>query len=143
MISELVPDPQPLETDLPPQQTILLVEDDPDQGEALSLQLKSQGFEVELAATATEAIDLAAKNSPSLALVDIGLPDMSGWDLCRQLVDNLCENDLPVIALSGTDQQRSLHRSRASGCRYFVRKPYDPNALLVLIESALRDDGLW
>ena len=143
MISELELEPQPLEAELPSQQTILLVEDDPDQREALTLQLKSQGFEVDAAATAAEGLDLAAKKTPALALIDIGLPDMSGWDVCHQLADDSGGSDLPVIALSGSDHERALLRSRSSGCRYFVRKPYDPNALLVLIESALRDEGMW
>jgi len=143
MISELLPDPQPAEESLPPRRKILLVEDDVDQRDALTLQLEGQGFAVAPAGNAAEAVDLVSQNSPALALIDIGLPDMNGWELCRQLVDELCAEELPVIALSGNDHTRCLQRSRASGCRYFIRKPYDPNALLVLIESALNDNRMW
>lgn len=143
MIGELIPELEPCEEQVPANRQILIVEDDLDQREALTLQLESQGFEVISAASASLALTLTQEHSPALALLDIGLPDMSGWDLCRRLVDDHTINEIPVIALSGSDQERALHQSRASGCRYFVRKPYDPNALLVLIETALRDDVMW
>lgn len=143
MLSELIPELEPCEEATNGNRRILVVEDDSSQREALTLQLESQGFEVMSAATGTLGITLATEHRPALALLDVGLPDMSGWDLCRQLVDDEDLLDIPVIALSGNDHARALQRSRASGCRYFVRKPYDPNALLVLIETALGDDRLW
>ena len=139
---ELLPELLPAEKSSSPEAIILVVEDDRDQQLALTLQLRSQGFEVVSAAEGSEALALAAERRPALVLLDIGLPDMNGWDLCRQMVDGLA-GDLPVIALSGNDHHGALQRSRTSGCRYFIRKPYDPNALLVLIETALRDDQLW
>jgi CheY-like chemotaxis protein len=140
MISELIPELEPCEEATPGNRHILLVEDDVDQREALTLQLEGQGFKVLAAANGAAGLNLANEHSPALALLDIGLPDMSGWELCRQIVDDYALSEIPVIALSGNDHERALHRSRASGCRYFVRKPYDPNALLVLIETALRDE---
>ena len=69
-------------------------------------------------------------------MLDVKLPDADGLDLCEQLVDDQTTSEIPVIIVSGCDE-RDIIRPCAAGCHYFVRKPYDPNALLALIEWAL------
>lgn len=59
--------------------------------------------------------------------------------VCQQLVDNPATCDIPVIILSGMQRPDIIRRSRSAGCRYYVRKPYDPNALLVLIDQAIEE----
>jgi CheY-like chemotaxis protein len=72
-----------------------------------------------------------------LILLDLRLPDLDGFTLCRELVDAPETCDIPVIILSGMERPDIIRRCRAAGSQYFVRKPYDPNALLVLIHEAL------
>lgn len=115
---------------------ILVVEDDQDQRAMLCIQLGGQGFEVLTAGDCHTALEKHGHYRPDLVLVDVGLPDVSGWEVCRQLLEG-DDGELPVIVLSGNDHVQAVRRSRSLGCRYFVRKPYDPNALLVLIENAL------
>jgi CheY-like chemotaxis protein len=65
------------------------------------------------------------------------LPDVDGLELCQQLVDDAQTGEIPVIIVSGREQDDVVRRSRAAGCQYYVRKPYDPNVLLTLIRQAI------
>jgi CheY-like chemotaxis protein len=82
---------------------------------------------------------LAQAEKPDLVLLDLGLPDVDGFELCQQLVDDETTCEIPIIILSGMENSDIVRRCRAAGCRYFVHKPYDPNALLTLIQQAIEE----
>ena len=119
--------------------TVLVVEDDEGQREALTYRLRQQGYRVAAACSGKEALELALCERPQLVLMDLRLPDMEGFALCERLADDSITCGVPIIILSGMERPDIIRRSRSAGCQYFVRKPYDPNALLVLIESALNE----
>ena len=121
--------------------SILIVEDDPQLAEVLSVRLASQGFNTTRADNGHTALTMARTDRPSLILLDLGLPDVDGLELCEHLVDDPQTSDIPVIIVSGQEHKSIVRRARAAGCQYFVHKPYDPNALLVLIQQAI-DDSL-
>ncbi len=131
---------QPLVEDRP---RILIVDDDSEQVDVLSLALKRQGFETMSAHTAAEGLELARSQHPQLVILDIRLPDGNGLDICQVLSDDPQTASIPVIILSGMERPDIIRRCRAAGCRYYVRKPYDPNALLVLAENALGHPECW
>jgi len=123
--------------------TILVVDDDKDLVEALQRRLNQHGFQVRSAHSGADGRSLAAQLHPDLSLLDVRLPDANGLDLCQELTDapNTC--GIPVILLGGCDHSDVIQRSRAAGCEYFLRKPYDPNALLTLIQHALQESRSW
>ena len=82
------------------------------------------------------------RNQIDLVLLDLGLPDTSGLKVCQRLVDDPATSDIPIIVLSGIQKPDIIRSSRSAGCRYYVRKPYDPNALLVLIDRAIEETQL-
>ena len=125
------------------QRTILVVDDDPSQVEVLTIRLKAQGFSTLAANTGKQALSLAIEKRPSLIVLDLQLPDLDGLEICGQLSDDPATCTIPVIILSGMERPDILRRSRAAGCQYYVRKPYDPNALLLLIENALNEPPPW
>lgn len=86
---------------------------------------------------------MARQDPPHLVLLDLRLPDMEGFELGEQLADDPTTAGVPVIVLSGMERPDIVRRTRAAGCRFFMRKPYDPNALLVLIKSALEESSIW
>ena len=88
--------------------------------------------------TGSGALELARSQRPHLVLLDLGLPDADGFQVCQELADDLATTSIPVIIVSGEERRDILRRARAAGSQFYVRKPYDPNALLVLIETALR-----
>ena len=124
-------------------QRILIVEDDENLAEPLAIRLRGQGYEVSTATTGQDGWQLAISEQPDLILLDLRLPDLDGFSLCGQFADNADTCHIPVIIVSGMERPDIIRRCRSAGGQYFVRKPYDPNALLVLIRSALDEAQRW
>ncbi len=122
---------------------ILIIDDDQGQVDVLTLALGRLGFETISAGTVAEGLELARSQRPQLVILDIRLPDGNGLDLCQVLSDDPHTSSIPVIILSGMERPDIIRSCRAAGCRYYVRKPYDPNALLVLAENALGHADCW
>ncbi len=117
--------------------SVLIVDDDEATLDVLSARLNRQGFDTTTADNGKLALTLARTEKPSVILLDLRLPDMDGFELCQELVDDEATSEIPVIIVSGLEQPDIIRRSRAAGCHYYVRKPYDPNALLILIQQAI------
>ncbi len=73
----------------------------------------------------------------------IRLPDIDGLSVCERLANSPDTCDIPVIILSGMERPDIIRRSRAAGCRCFVSKPYDPNALLIFIRHWIGENHGW
>ena len=125
------------------QPSILIVDDDPDQTDILAHSLGKQGYATATASTGEDGLSMARNEHPDLVLMDIRLPDMDGLTICRQLNDDPSTCEIPVIILSAMERPDIIRRSRSAGCQYYLRKPYDPNALLLLVESALHESHDW
>ena len=119
------------------QRRILIVDDDPQQAEVLAYRLGEQGFQTMMAHRGEDAIRMARSSHPHLVLLDLRLPDVYGLSVCEQLTETPATCGIPVIILSGMESPNIIRQTRAAGCEYFVRKPYDPSALLVLIQHTL------
>jgi CheY-like chemotaxis protein len=116
---------------------ILIVDDDEAAADVLSMRLNRQGFETTIAENGQMGLTLARTEKPSVILLDLRLPDIDGFELCQELVDDEETCEIPVIIVSGLERPDVIRRSRAAGCLYYIRKPYDPNALLTLIQQAI------
>jgi DNA-binding response OmpR family regulator len=112
--------------------SILLVEDEPGLRQTLAVSLQGRDFTVDEAATASAAIDAAASRRFDLMLLDINLPDGTGWDVLRQL--RTTGNSLPVVVLSAVPPNPVRVREfRPFGV---LHKPFPIDALLRLTRSA-------
>jgi CheY-like chemotaxis protein len=120
-------------------QSILIIDDDEVLSDVLSRRLRQQGFDALTADSGQCGLARARADQPSLILLDLRLPDADGITICEQLADDLETCAIPVIILTGMERPDILRRCRAAGCHYYLRKPYDPNALLVLIRQAIQD----
>ncbi len=116
---------------------ILIADDDCQQNEVLNYCFQKQGFETRVANNGDAAFTIAQQWEPDLVILDIHMPHIDGLDVCSRLNDGTATCNIPIIILSGSDELDVVRRARQVGCRYFLRKPFDPNALLVLVESAL------
>lgn len=122
---------------------ILIVDDDDALADVLSHRLKQQGFETMTAETGQSGLALARSDQPALIVLDLQLPDIDGFATCEQLADSPETCAIPVIILSGMERPDMLRRCRAAGGQFFVRKPYDPNVLLILIRQAIEETRRW
>ncbi len=88
---------------------------------------------------------MARDKKPHLVLLDLRLPDANGLDICTQLDELPSTCGTPIIILSGVESSDVIRRTRTAGGLFFVRKPYDPSALLVLIQHAIdvSHDTTW
>jgi len=123
--------------------TILIVDDDEAMVDVLRHRLSSQGYQILTAPNGDEGCRRAITERPDLILLDLRLPDTDGFTVCQRLVDSQQTSLIPVIILSAMERPDIIRRSRAAGCQYFVRKPYDPNALLLLIQHAINEARDW
>jgi two-component system, sensor histidine kinase len=114
---------------------ILVVEDNSDIRETLHLVLESQGHEVMLAATGDEGLKLALKEKPDVALIDIGLPGMSGYEVAVRIREGT--RHWPVrmrmVAMTGYGQPSDVERAASAGFDHHLLKPVDPQLLDTLL----------
>ncbi len=117
------------ETVAAPPRHVLIVEDHADAREALRAVLESDGHRVDAAADAREAIALARRAPPDVALVDIGLPGMNGYDLARELRETAGGGGILLIALTGYGQAEDRRKAREAGFDAHLVKPVEPAEL--------------
>ena len=143
MIQDALAQLQPAQSGADRRHSILIVDDDQTQVEVLSHRLEKQGFSTVKAYEGRAGLNKAREHRPDLVLLDVRLPDLDGFTVCEELVDSPETCDIPIIIVSGSDRSDIVRSSRAAGCEFFVRKPYDPNVLLTLIEHALKRGYSW
>ena len=118
---------------------ILLVEDNPDARETLRLLLELEGHRVVPAETGESAIALALANSFTLALIDIGLPDVDGYQVARRIRSSGASMKTRLVALTGYNQPEDVRQALAAGFDAHVVKPVDPDALTRMLSDLLRE----
>jgi DNA-binding response OmpR family regulator len=118
------------------QETILIVEDERPMARSLEYGLKSEGFNVLWAATGQMALDLARAQNPHLILLDIRLPDISGFDVCRQLRAE--GRRQPILMLTARDEEVDKVLGLELGADDYVVKPYSLRELISRIRALLR-----
>ncbi|HEV3005938.1 MAG TPA: response regulator [Pirellulales bacterium] len=143
MLSQLLEQPQSRPVGHVKRRRILIVDDDDAMVDVLGQRLGRQGFEILVAASGEEGLAIARQRRPDLVVLDLRLPDADGFSICQELADSMETSSIPVIILSGMERPDIIRRSRAAGCQYFVRKPYDPNALLILVQHAIGEAERW
>ena len=113
---------------------ILVVDDNRDAVDTLSLLLRNEGHAVHTAYGGTEAIQIADTVRPEVVLLDIQMPRMSGYDLVRELRRHERAPRPLLIAVSAWGQESDKLASRQAGFDHHLTKPVDPDALLKLLE---------
>lgn len=122
----------------PTGERILVCDDDPQIRRALNLILHEAGYEVSMAASAKEALDLAALEGPHLAIVDLVLPDQHGIELCRSLRE---WSEIPILILSAVGDEQTKIDALHHGADDYVTKPFGPGELVARVKAALRRAG--
>src|SRR6476661_5395800 len=119
---------------------ILLVEDNEMNRDMLSRRLERKGFEVTMAVDGREGVERARAGGYDLILMDMSLPEISGWDAARQLREAPETKSVPIIALTAHAMAGDRERALEAGCNDYDTKPIELVRLLGKIEALLGPD---
>ena len=114
---------------------ILVVDDDPNILELVSIQLTQAGYTVQKASNGFEALELLEKGYPDLAVVDVMMPGMDGYTLTRKIRS---ETDIPVLLLTAKGELEDKEKGFLAGSDDYVVKPFEPKELQFRINAILR-----
>ncbi|MBI1917061.1 MAG: response regulator [Planctomycetes bacterium] len=119
--------------------TILVVEDEEDTNRLVCQLLRQEGFACHGAVAGREALELAAQVRPAAVLLDLMLPDISGFEVYEQLRRSRPMRALPVIIVTALDDEESRQRGRELGADNYLTKPFLPEDLVTEVRSAVAD----
>ncbi|MBI5118639.1 response regulator [Candidatus Poribacteria bacterium] len=117
---------------------ILIVDDDEDIVNITRVFLEGKGYDVEEATTGNEALKKVKESRPNLILLDVLMPKMDGFWLCRVLKSDPKFQSIPIIFLTAKDDAQSRIEGQKCGCDDYVTKPFDLDALQVRIKAQLK-----
>jgi DNA-binding response OmpR family regulator len=114
---------------------ILVVDDEPNIVDLTRLYLEREGFKVEAASNGREALEAIRETPPALVVLDIMLPEMDGFEVCRRL---RAESDVPVIMLTARDEDIDKIVGLELGADDYLTKPFNPRELVARVKAILR-----
>ena len=118
-----------------PHDLILLVDDEPHIIELASLYLKQDGFRVISAGDGLAALERVAQDNPALMVLDLMLPRLDGWEVCKRV---RAESDLPILMLTARDDDIDKIVGLELGADDYLTKPFNPRELVARIKAILR-----
>lgn len=114
---------------------ILVIDDEEPTVQLIAMLLERRGFEVIKAYRAEEGLRKAYRHQPELVLLDIMMPDMDGWDVCKRLREM---SDVPIIFLTARSDVKDVVKGLEMGADDYVVKPYDNDELVARVRAHLR-----
>ena len=118
--------------------TVLIVEDDKNIAELLQMYLEKEGFAVALAADGGQGVSKFRSIKPDLVLLDLMLPVMDGWAVCRTI---RAESQIPIIMLTAKGETSDKVAGLKGGADDYITKPFEMKEVLARIEAVLRRSG--
>jgi DNA-binding response OmpR family regulator len=128
--------------------SILIVEDDKKTASLVALYLEREGFQTVIAYDGQQALELAQLDKPIFVILDLMLPSIDGWAVCRQLRKS---SDVPILILSAREEEVDRVSGLTLGADDYVVKPFSPRELVARVKAILRrghlskttNKGLW
>jgi two-component system alkaline phosphatase synthesis response regulator PhoP len=121
-----------------PQSTVLIVDDNPQNVELLQAFLESLPVKIVTAADGVEALEKVAQHNPDLILLDIMMPRMSGFQVCRRIKGDPKTKDIQVLMVTALNELGDIEQATECGTDDFVSKPVNKFELLTRVKSLLR-----
>ncbi|MBI5592158.1 MAG: response regulator transcription factor [Deltaproteobacteria bacterium] len=116
-------------------QTVLIIEDDPNTANLVRLYLEREAFRVLTAGDGNSGLALARQHAPDLVILDLMLPHLDGWEVCRRLRQH---SDVPVIMLTARAEEIDRVAGLTLGADDYVVKPFSPRELVARVKAVLR-----
>jgi two-component system alkaline phosphatase synthesis response regulator PhoP len=116
-------------------ETILIADDEASIRDLARLYLEKEGFRVQAAENGAQALALARSGAPALLVLDLMMPEMDGWEVCRRL---RAEGNLPILMLTARDQDIDKIVALEMGADDYLTKPFNPRELVARVRAILR-----
>ena len=116
---------------------LMIVEDDTDISNMLRIYFQSQDYEVAVAQRGEDALEMCRQQLPHIIVLDIMLPDMDGYDVCRNLRGNLRTSHIPIIFLTQKDERSDKIHGLELGADDYITKPFDLEELKLRVKNAM------
>ena len=116
---------------------VLIVDDDGVIRRLLQVNFRLAGFESVAVGRGDLALAEAARSAPDAVVLDVMMPDIDGWEVLRQLRDDLGLADVPIVFLSAHSRDEDRERASAAGAVAYLTKPFDPAELITVVREAL------
>jgi DNA-binding response OmpR family regulator len=120
---------------------VLIADDDPIARELLVFRLQNEGFEVRSAEDGPAALAAAHEKAPDIAVLDVHMPGLSGFDVCRMLRTDPATSAIAVIMLTASVQEADVATGFDVGADDYLAKPFNPRELVSRIEAVLARTG--
>jgi len=117
---------------------ILVADDDPDILSIVSMSLEAQGYTVHKAVNGREAVDLAREHHPDLLLLDMMMPELSGYEAVGELKGDPATSDIPIVGLSAKAMASDMERASDAGIDGYITKPFRIAQVITAVEEYLR-----
>ena len=116
---------------------VLVADDDPDILDLVRYRLERSGYAVATAADGSEAVRLAGELAPALAVLDVMMPGLTGFEVTRKLREDPRTARIPVILLTARAQEADVQEGFAAGADDYLRKPFSPRELSARVQAVL------
>lgn len=121
-----------------PKTKIAIIEDEPDLQELIDYNLKKAGYETQIFGDGESFLAALAQETPDLALLDLMLPGIDGFEVCRRLRGMSIGKDMPIIMLTAKSEEVDVVTGLELGAADYVTKPFSPKVLIARIRTSLR-----
>ncbi|MDX1955122.1 MAG: response regulator [Chitinophagaceae bacterium] len=118
---------------------ILVVDDDPYILMSLEFLLKKNGFDVMVARNGTEALDLVEKQLPQIVLLDIMMPDVDGYAICKHIKSHKKLKDAKVVFMSAKSKESDIQKGYDLGASLYITKPFSTRQLLKQMQDLVNE----
>jgi len=119
-------------------ETILVIDDEANIVELARMYLEQEGFRVQSAGDGAKALEMLARQPPALMVLDLMLPEVDGWEVCRRVRAGKAAPDLPIIMLTARDDDVDKIVELELGADDYVTKPFNPRELVARVKAILR-----
>ncbi|HET90510.1 MAG TPA: response regulator transcription factor, partial [Chloroflexi bacterium] len=121
-----------------PGETVLIVDDEANIVELARMYLEQEGFRVQSADDGATALEMIARQPPALMVLDLMLPQVDGWEVCRRVRAGSAAPDLPILMLTARDDDVDKIVGLELGADDYVTKPFNPRELVARVKAILR-----
>jgi CheY-like chemotaxis protein len=118
---------------------VLVVEDLRDQAELWADVCAEAGINAMTASTGLQGYRRARETQPSVVLLDLNLPDVDGWEVCRRLKEDDRTKHIPIVILTARDEPHGARQAERAGCAAYLKKPCPPPDLVAVLKRVIEE----